>query len=188
MKKRSILTIALSVVLVAVISVGATLAYMTNQATKVTNTFTVGNVAIKINETDWIPTESHKIQPSEFYKKNPNVENTGSNAAWVRVKVTYDATAFDLNFPTDETTWKLAGTVKGTDGRTTATYLRKEVVASKGATGELFTKATMKSTLTSVQVAAAKLDIDVNADAIQTSSAYDTAEKAFVAFDAQPIA
>jgi predicted ribosomally synthesized peptide with SipW-like signal peptide len=50
MKKRSILTLVLSLVLVAAVSVGATLAYLTSTQSAV-NTFTVGNVTISQTET-----------------------------------------------------------------------------------------------------------------------------------------
>lgn len=49
MNKRKILTIAMSLCIVAILAVGASLAYFTD-TDEATNTFTVGNVKIKLNE------------------------------------------------------------------------------------------------------------------------------------------
>ena len=50
MKKK--LMMALSLVLVAVMSIGGTLAYLTSLTDPVKNTFTVGNVNITLDETN----------------------------------------------------------------------------------------------------------------------------------------
>lgn len=50
MKKKNILTIALSLCLAAVIAVGATLAYFTDDTDKMSNVVTTGNVKIKLND------------------------------------------------------------------------------------------------------------------------------------------
>ena len=55
MKKRRILAIAMSLVIVAILAIGATLAYFTD-TDKETNTFTVGNVKI-----DLIESQYHRI-------------------------------------------------------------------------------------------------------------------------------
>ena len=51
MKKKNILTIALSLCLAAVIAVGATLAYFTDNTKTKTNVVTTGNVKIMLNDT-----------------------------------------------------------------------------------------------------------------------------------------
>lgn len=51
MKKKNILTIALSLCLAAVIAVGATLAYFTDNTKPKTNIVTTGNVKIQLNDT-----------------------------------------------------------------------------------------------------------------------------------------
>ena len=50
-KLRKLLTLVCCAVMLVCVSVGATIAYLTSQDS-VTNTFTVGNVQIKLNETD----------------------------------------------------------------------------------------------------------------------------------------
>ena len=51
MKKKSILMAAIAVMLVAVLVVGGTLAYFTDTKSA-TNTFTMGNVKITLDETN----------------------------------------------------------------------------------------------------------------------------------------
>ena len=52
MKKKKLLTMLTALVLVAVVGVGATLAYLSDKTLALTNTFTVGNVTINLNEDD----------------------------------------------------------------------------------------------------------------------------------------
>lgn len=59
MKKRRILAIAMSLVIVAILAIGATLAYFTD-TDKETNTFTVGNVKI-----DLIESQYHRVNAGE---------------------------------------------------------------------------------------------------------------------------
>lgn len=95
MKKT--LTMVLALVLVAAISVGATLAYLTSTDT-VTNTFTVGNVAITMDEQDVDNStkdaerdqaNSYKLMPGHTYTKDPIVHvSSTSEDCYLFVKVT----------------------------------------------------------------------------------------------------
>ena len=95
MKKT--VAIILAMVLVAVAAVGATMAYLTDTKT-VTNTFTVGDVKIKLDETDINDPEGERVTSNEYtnitpgiiYTKDPIVTNTGKNDAWVRLTVTIE--------------------------------------------------------------------------------------------------
>ncbi len=88
MKKRSLI-IAISVLLVAVLSVGATLAYFTAQTETVTNMFTMGNISATISEPSWDPTASHLLMPADSYDKDPKITiGATSQPAWVFMKVT----------------------------------------------------------------------------------------------------
>lgn len=83
MKKKSILLAATAVMLVCAMSIGGMLAYFTDTDTK-ENTFTVGNVEIVVNE----EFEQGSIaNPGVAVAKNPSIENTGGNDAYVRMKV-----------------------------------------------------------------------------------------------------
>ncbi len=72
MNKRRILAIAMSLCIVAILAVGASLAYFTDTDSK-TNTFTVGNVSITLNEmnadgTDF--TQNQKLYPGTKTQNN----------------------------------------------------------------------------------------------------------------------
>ena len=65
MKKRNVLTMALALVLVAVLSVGATLAYLTATDTKVENKFTFAeNMTVTLKEETPEPVGDETITPS----------------------------------------------------------------------------------------------------------------------------
>ena len=103
MKTRSkALLLALCAVVLVVATVFGTMAYLTYND-EVVNTFTVGSVAIKLDEAkvnaDGIPEEgaarvtanSYKLMPGTTYTKDPTVTVlNGSDAAYVRMKVTFN--------------------------------------------------------------------------------------------------
>ena len=81
MKKKTVLLGATAVMLVAAMSIGGMLAYFTDTDSK-ENTFTVGNVEIVVNE----EFEQGSIaNPGVAVAKNPSIENTGDNDAYVRM-------------------------------------------------------------------------------------------------------
>ena len=101
MKKtlRKLLHVLALVLVVAVASVGGTIAWLTDKTDEVKNTFTVGNIDIDLYETknsdgtekedkshvtDW----SAKLIPGNEYTKNPVVTVTkGSEKCWLFVEV-----------------------------------------------------------------------------------------------------
>lgn len=163
MNKRKLLTLAMSLSMVAILAVGATIAYFTDTDT-VTNTFTVGNVSIELiesqyhrvnagkgetteaepskggylwasnvklegttentpnyttsgetwsgkyfsdaqieadaatykDENGYFETHSQNMMPGSNVRKNPYVKNTGSNAAYIRVRVLVPVNLFDV--------------------------------------------------------------------------------------------
>ena len=93
MKKKSILMAAIAVMLVAVLVVGGTLAYFTD-AKSATNTFTMGNVKITLDETNVndpqgarVTENTYNVYPGAVVTKDPVVHNTGKNAAYIRATV-----------------------------------------------------------------------------------------------------
>lgn len=93
--KKTIAIVAL-VVLVAVASVLGTLAYLTDTKT-VENTFTMGDVKIKLDETNVKNPEERvtsntytDMAPGIVYTKDPVVTNVGPSDAWVRMIVTVE--------------------------------------------------------------------------------------------------
>lgn len=78
---------------VALAAIGATFAYLTDTKT-VNNTFTMGNVAIKLDETnvndptgDRVTSNAYSVYPGAVVTKDPIVHNTGKNAAYIRATV-----------------------------------------------------------------------------------------------------
>jgi len=96
MKKKNI-ALLLSAVLVLVGVVGVTIAWLTDNAGAVTNTFTVGNIDILLDEadvdnsseTDRDTENTYKMIPGFTYAKDPKVTVVGgSEDCWLFVKVT----------------------------------------------------------------------------------------------------
>lgn len=90
--KKTIAIVAL-VVLVAVASVLGTLAYLTDTK-KVDNTFTMGDVKIKLDETnvndpegDRVTKNDYAVYPGAVVTKDPIVHNVGANGAYIRATV-----------------------------------------------------------------------------------------------------
>ena len=97
-KKKVFVTVLCAAALV-VASVLGTMAYLTSQIETVTNTFTVGNVAITLDETDVTPMgvkdtdarvqgNEYKLIPGHQYTKDPTVHvDANSEDSWLFVKV-----------------------------------------------------------------------------------------------------
>ena len=93
MTKKRFVAILLCVTLVALAAIGATFAYLTDTKT-VNNTFTMGNVAIKLDETnvndptgDRVTSNAYSVYPGAVVTKDPIVHNTGKNAAYIRATI-----------------------------------------------------------------------------------------------------
>lgn len=98
--KSKALLLTLCAVLLIAASVLGTMAYLTSTDT-VTNTFTVGKVEIKLDETDVtnptgprVTANSYKLMPGTTYTKDPTVTvKAGSEESYVRMKVTFNNAA-----------------------------------------------------------------------------------------------
>ena len=107
--KKKITAICLCVALVAIAVVGATLAYFTDTKTA-TNTFTMGDVKIKLDETnvndpdgDRVTSNEYNVYPGAVVTKDPIVHNTGKNGAYIRAIVTVENGMNWLGFYYDKT-------------------------------------------------------------------------------------
>lgn len=113
MKKT--LTVLLALVLVIAMSVAGTMAYLTSTTDTVTNSFTVGNVAItldeaKVNEygeldasaTDRVKANTYKLIPGHSYTKDPTVHvAAGSEDCWLFVQVVNGISGLEAATVTD---------------------------------------------------------------------------------------
>ena len=102
--KKKLMTV-LALVLVVAMSVAGTYAYLTS-ADKVVNTFTVGDVKIKLDEAkanadgtlvdgaDRVKANSYKLLPGHEYAKDPTVTVLkGSESSYVKMTVTFSKAA-----------------------------------------------------------------------------------------------
>jgi predicted ribosomally synthesized peptide with SipW-like signal peptide len=126
MKKRFIIVTA--VALVCLLAVGATVAWLTASAS-VSNTFTVGKIAITIAEPTWA--SNSKIYPGAIISKDPTITVTaGSEDCYVYAMVDNQLNgtisgAVSLNVPAD---WAVIGT-----NNTKTVYRYNATVASSAA-------------------------------------------------------
>ena len=204
--KKTLLMMVCAVMLVLV-SVMGTMAYLTSQDT-VTNTFTVGNVQIKLDEAaanpdgsliagvDRVKANSYKLLPGHTYTKDPMVTVLkGSEESYVKMTVTFTKAAEldEIFAPTganmtsifngyDSTNWIYKGNTEDTkdNTRTYEFWYKEKVNALNGnvALDALFDSITVPGTIKNDQLATiAGMTITVNAYAIQADGFEATAEK-----------
>lgn len=180
-RKKALLLTLCSVLLVAA-SVLGTMAYLTS-TDKVTNTFTVGQVKIKLDEAkanadgslvpgaDRVKENSYKLLPGHTYNKDPMVTVVkGSEDSYVKMTVTFskadeldaifDPTGADLTSifnGYDSATWIYKGNTKD-DAANTRTYefWYKDTVGAPDtdvALDALFDSITVPGTITNEQLA-----------------------------------
>lgn len=144
--KKKLLIMSVAMVLVCAFAVGMTIAYLTS-TDEVVNTFTVGNVQIKLDEAEVNPdgtpvqdagrvkANSYKLIPGHTYTKDPMVTVlSGSEESFIKMTVTFTKSAeLDAIFGTDGanltrifngydgTTWIYKGNTENT-GNNTRTY------------------------------------------------------------------
>ena len=191
--KSKALLLSLCAVLLVVASVMGTMAYLTSSDT-VTNTFTVGKVEIKLDETDVtnptgprVQANSYRLLPGLTYIKDPTVTvKAGSEPSYVKMTVTFTKAAeldaiFALNGGADmtsifngydSTNWIDKGNTEDTDTNTrTYEFWYKETVDARTADvvlDALFDSITVPGTITKDQLATIEgMTITVNAYAIQ---------------------
>ena len=182
--KKKLMTV-LALVLVIAMSVAGTYAYLTS-ADKVVNTFTVGDVQIKLDEAkanpdgslaagnDRVKANSYKLLPGHTYNKDPMVTVLkGSESSYVKMTVTFSKAAeldaiFDPNGATltrifngyDSTNWIYKGNTENTGANTrTYEFWYKETVAAPNgdvALDALFDSITVPGTINNDQLATIK--------------------------------
>jgi len=210
MKARKILVSLAALALVAAISIGGTIAYLTSND-EVVNTFTVGNVAIKLDEAEAnadgslvagaarVKANSYKLLPGHTYNKDPMVTVlSGSETSYIKMTVTFSkANELDAIFaPTgaeltsifngyDAANWTYKGNTKNTtDNTRTYEFWYKEAVGAPTADvalDALFDSITVPGTITNEQLKTIEgMTITVNAYAIQADG-FANAEAAWAA-------
>ena len=207
--KTKALGLVMAAVLLVTATIFGTMAYLTD-TDEVVNTFTVGSVAIKLDEApvgtdgkaiagDRVKANSYKLLPGHEYDKDPTVTVTqGSESSYVRMLVTISNASelkevFDANFLPenyvegwDSATWIASGiTENTTDNTITYEFRYKETVAAPTADvvlDDLFESFTVPGTVDNDQLAKlSNMTITVVAHAIQADGFAD-ANAAWTAF------
>lgn len=180
--KNKVVLLALCMVALIAVSVLGTMAYLTS-TDQVVNTFTVGNVQIKLDEAkanpdgslvpdaDRVKANSYKLIPGHTYNKDPKVTVLkGSEKSYIKMTVTFTKSdALDAIFaPTganltsifngyDSTNWIAKGNTEDTAAHTrTYEFWYKEAVAAPDgdvALDALFDSITVPGTITNTQLA-----------------------------------
>ena len=210
--KKKILVACLCVALAVLTIAGTTLAYLTSKDT-VTNTFTVGNVQIKLDEAkanadgtlvegaDRVKTNSYKLIPGHTYNKDPMVTVlSGSESSYIKMTVTFTKAAeLDAIFaPTgadltsifngyDSTNWIYKGNTEDTTANTrTYEFWYKEAVAAPTADvalDALFDQIKAPDSLTNSDLNNLK-DLKITVNAYAIQAdGFATAEAAWAAFN-----
>ena len=178
---KKILTVACAMALSAAIAVGGTLAYLTSRD-QVVNTFTVGQVAIKLDEAkanpdgtlvagaDRVKANSYKLLPGHTYAKDPMVTVLeGSESSYIKMTVTFTkANELDAIFDPDGATlttifngydssnWTYKGNTKNAaDNTRTYEFWYKEAVGAPTADvalDALFDSITVPGSITNEQL------------------------------------
>lgn len=212
MKTRSkALLLTLCAVVLVIATVFGTMAYLTS-TDEVKNTFTVGSVAIKLDEAkantdgslvedaDRVKANSYKLLPGHTYNKDPMVTVLkGSEPSYVKMTVTFSkANELDAIFATDganltsifngydATNWIGKGNTKDAAANTrTYEFWYKETVDAPDADvalDALFDSITVPGEITKEQLATIK-DMTITVNAYAIQAdGFANAEAAWVAF------
>ena len=123
-KKAMLMTLCAIILVVA--TVFGTMAYLTSKD-EVVNTFTVGNVAIKLDEApvdgngkattgDRVKANSYKLLPGHVYDKDPTIHvDAASEDCFIRAKVTLTNAKDWIAIATKYADNKVENIIKGTD-------------------------------------------------------------------------
>ena len=198
MNAKKIVTAGLALVMVAGISVAGTLAYLTS-SDSVKNTFTVGKVAIILDEADVnldgtyvtdkenrVDANSYKLMPGREYIKDPTVHvDDASEDAWLFVKVENGIADIEAE---GETSIAAQMTANGWTAVAEAdnVYAYREVV-NGGDDILVFGNFTVDGSVVDTELDNyANAEINVIAYAIQADG-FETSDKAWAAFAAQDL-
>lgn len=212
MKLKKILTLMCCAVLLVCISVGATVAYLTSTSDVAENTFTVGNVKIKLDEANVdiygdkiddtrVLENEYKLIPGHEYTKDPTVTvEKGSEVSYVQMQVRVSdiaklTSAFDSSYVVDgvfllqnlvdwNTAWEYVGYANGIYTFNYETSVNALKADQK--LPALFTTITMPDDITNENLAKLNgVKIDVVACAVQADG-FDSAEDAFKSANINP--
>lgn len=178
MKKtmKRVLPVVALVLVVALASIGGTIAWLTATTAPVTNTFTVGNINITldeakvnadgkpvkedgtevtdVNDAARVTENSYKLIPGNTYTKQPKVTvKANSEKCYLFVKVTEPALTDILTYELNTNGWT-QGTGEGGNGVPTDVYYREVDASTTDTSFELLkdNKVSIANTVTKTQI------------------------------------
>ncbi len=195
-----------SLLLVTAILITGALAYLTATDSK-ENKFTVGNVSIELTEPNWNEENGKNIVPGESIAKDPQIENTGLNDAYVYIMVTVpkkDQITVNENgeevvkdnlqlftYDVNENWTLIKSKSDDANENNYYVYAYNTTLASNVTTEPLFTEVTFANIVSDQIPSTEELQILVNGYAIQSDSVYNaegnpaTAEEAWEIYATQ---
>lgn len=207
MKKtmKRVLPVVALVLVVALASIGGTIAWLTDKTDEVTNTFTIGNINITLDEAkvnadgkpvdkegaevtdldkaERVTENSYKLVPGNTYTKQPKVTvKANSEKCYLFVKVTEPALTGILTYELNTTGWT-QGTSSGEGGNGVPTdvYYREVDASTTDTSFELLegNKVSVTDAVTKTQIdalTASDYTMTFTAYAIQTANLGSAAE------------
>lgn len=181
MKKKNLITTVASVALVGVIAVGSTLAYLSANDGKLTNTFKFAN-NITVDLYEYTPAGSEKEQSGYDYenlvageelKKDVDVQLTTDVDAYLFVKVEAGTGDYALTLGTVDAGWTK---LTNTDGDGYAVYGRKVLKDGDTTPFNLFDTVTVPSVDLSGSKTATLKDIEIDVYAVQADLGDDVTD------------
>ena len=152
MKKTIAVVVAIAMIFGCVI--GGTVAWLIDKTSEVTNTFTVGNIDITLNESENLDL---KMVPGNDITKDPKVTVlTGSEACWVFVEVTETNVTDFITYTIDDE-WTVV------PGETNVYYIDQAALTAANAQSAVYSvltddKVTVKGEVTKSQMDALTAD------------------------------
>lgn len=191
MDNKKVKHLAIVGAMIGVMTVGGIMAYFSDGDTA-TNTFTVGQISIDLQEPNWDPDDAKELIPEEVIQKDPQIKNDGVNEEYVFMEVVVPyanvATANadgTLNAAADtelfsyevNSGWVEVGSAKTNTDEGTVTHLyaygtadAMTALAKDTTTPALFDNVRFANVVEDYNLEGTDLDIVVNAYGIQTTN------------------
>ena len=180
MSRKKITVAVSSVLLAALICVGATLAWLSSAA-KTTNVVTIGEISIKLEEPSFHELTNgsyhlRDVMPGQMIAKDPTVTNTGSHLAYIRASVVIGGTYFEGMTPEEQAQCQeelengirlCEGWVKSTEDNK---YYYQQILAAEGeenSSSTIFDMVTIPDTWGNEMIGK-DITITIQAEAIQS--------------------
>ncbi len=177
-------------ILTAMFTIGGIMAYLTDADTK-TNTFTVGEISLELQEPNWDEIQGMDLRPNKTLKKDPQIYNDGVNEEFVFMEVVIpyrNVSTANLDGTKNEaqdtelysyevnSAWTMVGTAKKDTEKQTVTYLyvygsetECTALAKDATTPAIFEEVTFANVIEDQGLEGTTLEIVVNAYGIQTT-------------------